>query len=82
LRARTCASQLGRLVSIQMSALSSRRSSRSRPSALARSATTLRLPALLTAKLRLTPSCSGAAAREAAPPGGSTRITSAPRSAR
>ena len=39
-------------------------------------------PRCAVAKRRLTPSCSGACARDAAPPGGSTRMTSAPRSAR
>ena len=47
-------------VSIQMSAPSSRRSSRSRPSAVVWSTTTPRLPALWVANGRLTPSCSGA----------------------
>src|SRR5512133_3658453 len=66
--------------SIQMSAPSSRRSSRSRPSALVGSMTMPRFPALWVANGRLTPSCSGACVRDAAPPGGSTRMTSAPRS--
>src|ERR1700759_4961527 len=72
----------GLALSIQMSARSSRCSSCSRPSDVVWSITTPRLPALCVANRRLTPACSGGSARDGAPPGGSTRITSAPRSAR
>ena len=49
--------------------------------ASSRSSATLFLPALRTAKNRLVPSCSGASPRALEPSGGSTLMTSAPRSA-
>ena len=68
------------------SALATRARRSRRPASSSRSSTTLRLPRLKAWKRRLaraagSPSTSGASARDAAPPGGSTLITSAPRPA-
>src|SRR5262245_16570443 len=77
----TPANSPGGVVSTQMSAASSKVSRASRPASSARSIVTLRLFVLRTAKKRLVPSWNGGSVRDVAPVGGSTRMTSAPKSA-